>query len=78
MKDIYTWLKEDKGMKDRSARDVISRIKRVKRITNQSAISERSLGNLKECDEFVASSSCIRAQLNRAVGLQLEYLTTKK
>ena len=67
------WLISNKSMGIRSAKDVISRCKRIQRILNTDGFDLSTLELLVKSDEYVNSSTFIRAQLKRAVTLALEY-----
>lgn len=70
---FYNWLVDEKEMSTRSAKDVISRIKRVKKIISSSEINESTLEKLQSTDSFLELSMFIKSQLKRAVMLSLEY-----
>lgn len=67
------WLIKEKNMSDRSARDVISRQKRIKKILNTNSFDAESLGLLVENELFSQLSICIRSQLKRTIFLSIEY-----
>lgn len=70
---FYNWLVDEKKMSTRSAKDVISRIKRVEKIISSSKINESTLEKLQSTDSFLELSMFIKSQLKRAVMLSLEY-----
>ena len=67
------WLKTEKNMSIRSARDTVSRLKRVLRIVDENSISLRTTDKLNRTTEFVNSSIFIKSQLRRAVTLYQEF-----
>ncbi len=75
LEGFYEWLTTSKGMKDRSARDVRSRLLRANGILNYepecSAVIY--LAQLSERDAFDAQSSNVKSQMRRAVRLYSEY-----
>lgn len=71
--NFLVWLQEDKEMSLRSARDVVSRNRRVLTIAKQDDINEKVLQKLIESEEYLACSTSIKSQLKRAVTLYLEY-----
>lgn len=76
---LLEWLISEKNMSIRSAKDVISRCGRVRRILHTDFISSDTLDNLQNNDEFEESSMFIKSQLKRAVTLynEFEKTTTK-
>lgn len=74
--DLLEWLIEKKKMSVRSAKDVISRCGRVRRMLHTDSISGDTLENLQNNDEFEESSMFIKSQLKRAVTLYNEFEKT--
>ena len=71
--EFQKWLL-DKGMTERSSRDVVSRVKRVLTLTNQTKVNEYTLEKLIESIEYQKCSVFIKSQLKRSVNLYLEFL----
>ena len=71
--DFQAWLIKEKTMSDRSARDSVSRLKRVLRIISQEKIDSTTITKLNETDEFQNLSIFIKSQLRRAVALYQEF-----
>lgn len=71
--DFLEWLKTEKGMNIRSARDVISRSKRALGLTKQPEIDEESMQKLVDSIEYHDFSSCIKSQLKRSITLYQEF-----
>lgn len=67
------WLLNSKNFTERSAKDVISRYKRVCRILQTEEITKESLVKLSKIEEFDKNSTFIKSQLKRAISLYLEY-----
>lgn len=67
------WLKEDKNMTERSARDVVSRCKRIQKITNTKDLNKCTESLLIECEDYSTYSSFIKSQLKRALALYYEF-----
>jgi len=67
------WLQDEKEMSVRSATDVVSRCKRINRITKEENINDNTISLLIENGEYEDMSSFIKSQLKRAVTLYLEY-----
>lgn len=67
------WLVVNKKMTQRSAKDVLSRCKRVLRIIDKDVIHKGTLEQLNASEEFNAKSVFIKSQLRRAVNLLCEY-----
>jgi hypothetical protein len=75
MKDMSfeQWLISVKQMSNRSARDVISRQNRVKKIIASDTIKEDTLELLMANEQFQQLTMYIKSQLKRTVVLALEY-----
>lgn len=71
--EFQKWLLEN-GMTERSSRDVVSRVKRVLTLTNQTKVNGYTLEKLIESNEYQKCSVFIRSQLKRSVNLYLEFL----
>lgn len=71
--EFLAWLQEKNGMNIRSARDVVSRTKRILIITKQKNINDESMKLLTASKEFEGLSMSIKSQLKRAVTLYLEF-----
>ena len=70
------WLQDEKNMSIRSATDVVSRCKRINKMTEKDSIDENSVSDLIEMDSYNEMSSYIKSQLKRAATLYMEF--TKK
>ncbi len=70
---LLEWLKVEKKMSARSAKDVLSRCSRVYRILGVDCFDDNTLDILQNSDEFKSSSMFIKSQLKRAVTLCLEF-----
>lgn len=73
---MLEWLINEKNMSIRSAKDVISRCGRVRRMLNTDSISSGTLDNLQKNDDFEESSIFIKSQLKRAITLYNEFEKT--
>lgn len=67
------WLQDEKNMSVRSATDVVSRCKRINRMTEEENISDKTVSILIEMESYENTSSFIRSQLKRAATLYLEF-----
>lgn len=72
------WLKNDKKLSERAAKDVISRCKRIQRITHMEELSNCSEEVLIECETYSTCSMFIKSQLKRALFLYSEYCRSVK
>lgn len=72
--DFLSWLREKKGMSERSARDVVSRSKRALVITKQEVFDSHSMDLLTASGDFIECSMSIKSQLKRAITLYMEFL----
>ena len=68
-----TWLKDEKGMNERSASDAASRLRRVLNITKEKEVTTETLDKLNSSKSFLSLSQCVKSQLRRAVALYIEY-----
>lgn len=70
------WLQTNHGLKERSAKDVISRIKRVRRIAdiNFQNPYDEIIETLEGFEGFNKLSDYVKPQLKRAIKLHKEYL----
>jgi len=71
-----TWLVEHHGLTDRSAGNIVSRLKRVSRILRANlppADVETTLGTLTKRSAYRALSTSVRSQLKRAVVLHAQF-----
>ncbi|MBQ3530210.1 MAG: hypothetical protein IJA47_06955 [Oscillospiraceae bacterium] len=71
------WLKFEKSMGARSAKDVVSRCGRISRLLGNNELRADTIELLKANDEFQNSSTFIRSQLKRAVSLYIEFEETQ-
>lgn len=71
--EFYNWLVETKQLSNRSAKDVISRCKRIKNILHMDSLDIFSCEQLLESDDFKSLSMFIKSQLKRALALWNEY-----
>lgn len=67
------WLKTEKNMSERSAKDTVSRIKRALRVVSETSVDKSTINKLNEAPEFLALSMFIKSQLRRAVTLYREF-----
>ena len=67
------WLQNEKGMSLRSARDVISRIKRVLLLSGAEKITSETVEMLNQNETFQDCSMFIKSQLRRSVVLYNEF-----
>lgn len=67
------WLQDEKNMSIRSATDVVSRCKRINRITEKEDINDKTISILIEMESYDNMSSFIKSQLKRAATLYLEF-----
>ena len=72
------WLQDKKNMSIRSATDVVSRCKRINRMTYEENIHDKTISILIKMDSYGNMSPFIKSQLKRAVILYLEFLKEEK
>jgi hypothetical protein len=68
-----TWLLTKKCMSQRSAKDVVSRLKRVMNMAGADHISEETMLQLNQSVGFQTCSMFIKSQLRRSVVLYNEF-----
>ena len=68
------WLSTEKSMGARSAKDVVSRLKRVVGLLGSDTLDSTSVSKLNEVAAFDDCTMFIKSQLRRSVALYLEYL----
>lgn len=74
---FLNWLVVEKKMSQRSAKDVISRCKRVCKILGVENIDLDSSEKLLQDDEYKANSMFVKSQLKRAATLFTEFKEDK-
>ncbi len=75
--DFLNWLVVEKKMSQRSAKDVISRCKRICKILCIEKIELDSSEKLLQNDEYKANSMFVKSQLKRAATLFMEFKEDK-
>ncbi|MGN0369540.1 MAG: hypothetical protein ACI4EW_03240 [Butyrivibrio sp.] len=68
------WLQNEKRMSIRSANDVISRCKRINRLTERDVIDDDTVAILVEMELYDEMSLYIKSQLKRAATLYMEFV----
>lgn len=68
------WLQNEKRMSIRSANDVISRCKRINRLTERDVIDDATVAILVEMELYDEMSLYIKSQLKRAATLYMEFV----
>ena len=72
------WLQDEKNMSSRSATDIVSRCKRINRMTEEDDINDNTVSVLIEMESYDNMSSYIKSQLKRAATLYLEFTKEAK
>lgn len=77
---FINWLITNKGLKERSAKDVYSRYNRALRFTEINPCSDREdvIYYLSKCDEFKTLSVSVKSQIKRAIRFYLEFCNGNK
>lgn len=76
---FYQWLIEEKSLSNRSAKDVVSRCKRIcTKILSVETMSESTIDMLNSNEIFLNCSMFIKSQLRRAVSLYIEFEGERK
>ncbi len=68
------WLQDERNMSIRSATDVISRCKRISRMTEKNDIDNNTVDMLIQMKSYDEMSSSIKSQLKRAATLYMEFV----
>ena len=68
------WLKAEKNMSERSAKDTVSRLKRALRIASKDSFDTSTIEKLNAAPEFLKLSIFIKSQLRRAITLYQEFV----
>lgn len=71
---FYEYLVQVKKLNERSARDVISRCNRVRKMIQEEEIQEDALDKLLAQDTYRNCSTFVKSQLKRSILLYREYL----
>lgn len=71
---FYQWLIEEKSLSNRSAKDVVSRCKRIcTKILSLDNLNDSTIDMLNSNDEFLNCSMFVKSQLRRAASLYNEF-----
>ena len=70
---FYEWLITNKSMSTRSAKDVISRCKRICSFLSVEQLNNLSVQDLNDNEKFISQSMFVKSQLRRAISLWNEY-----
>lgn len=71
--EFLMWLEAERKMSARSARDVVSRLKRVIYLLDGDAVDSTSVSKLNKITEFHECTVFVKSQLRRSIRLYLEY-----
>jgi len=71
--EFLVWLETERKMSKRSAKDVVSRLKRVVGLLGSDTLDSTSVSKLNEVAAFDECTMFIKSQLRRSVTLYLEY-----
>lgn len=71
--EFYDWLINEKKISIRSAKDVLSRCRRICSFLSISEFDANTINDLNENKLFIAQSMFVKSQLRRAVSLWYEY-----
>ena len=71
--EFLTWLLENKNMNIRSAKDVVSRLKRALLIIQCDELNNRSIHALNSEANFLDLSVSVKSHLRRAISLYIEF-----
>ncbi|WP_273125257.1 hypothetical protein [Bacillus weihaiensis] len=73
------WLESNRGLKERSARDVVSRVRRVDKIIDSDLKEsyETIVESLDNNEEFNKFSTYVKPQIKRAIKLYKEFIDEK-
>lgn len=72
--EFLEWLQTERNMNIRSARDVVSRIKRALIMLNADEINDKSIEKLCKLPAFLECSISVKSQIKRSIALYYEYI----
>lgn len=75
--EFLNWLQKEKQISERSAKDVISRCKRISKLSNDTAIDNIDYDSFINSEAFLSQSMFIKSQLKRAFNLYREFKAHK-
>ena len=73
LRDFINWLISAKSMNERSARDVVCRLKRAMGVAKCDGFDQQIVTKLEASADFAGFTPCVRSQLRRAITLFTEY-----
>ena len=77
--ELVKWLRDEKGYKHRSSKDVISRIRRIEKFHNlPMIITEETIFQVEQEEDFKKLSVSIKSQLRLALRLLRDYQQRQK
>ena len=76
--EFTQWVIDHKEYSERAARDVQSRLKRVETFLNDKEISQTSIEQLNQIEDFQKLSMSVKSQLRRSIKLFNEFNEYKK
>lgn len=76
--DFYQWLVQEKQLGSRSAKDVVSRCKRISRMLDTDVLNQSTATCLTQSEQFVDCSIYIKSQLKRALSLAIEFQSLRE
>ena len=71
--DMHKWLVREKHLGSRSAKDVVSRCKRISRMLDTDVLNHSTANSLEQNEQFADCSIYIKSQLRRALSLAIEF-----
>jgi hypothetical protein len=83
MRDVgfVDWLKAEKGYTARAASDVLSRVRRIKRMVAQydkeTQFEDNLIGAIEKTEAFIGLTKSVKSQLRRAHTLYIEHTATQ-
>lgn len=76
--DLYQWLVQEKQLGSRSAKDVVSRCKRISRMLDTDVLNHSTANSLEQNEQFADCSIYIKSQLRRALSLAIEFQSLRE
>lgn len=70
---FLSWLIDNKKLTNRSSKDVVSRLKRILKLSNKHDIKDVSYDTFIKSNVFLQQSMYVKSQLKRAFILYLEF-----
>ena len=76
--EFLSWLTEKKGISLKGAKDIESRLRRVKKLLTIEKINANTLVEIEKNEEFLSLSRSVKSQLRRSIYLYSEFKSEER